>query len=80
MLAAVRAVLAPGGWFGFSLEVFDGPEPLRLQTNLRYAHQPELALEACAKAGFEAIVQQDCVIRLDRGAPVKGLLVLGRAG
>lgn len=80
VLAAVRAVLAPGGWFGFSLEVFDGPEPLRLQTNLRYAHQPELALEACAAAGFEAIVQQDCVIRLDRGVPVKGVLVLGRAG
>lgn len=80
VLAAVRAVLAPGGWFGFSLEVFDGPGPLRLQTNLRYAHQPELALEACASAGFVDLAQQNCVIRLDRGAPVKGLLVLARKG
>ena len=80
ILFAVRKVLAPGGLFGFSLETFDGPEPLLLRTSLRFAHQPELAVLACVEAGFALVARRETVIRMDRGAPVAGALMLVRAG
>ena len=79
VLAAVRGKLAPGGLFGFSLETFEGPEALVLRSSLRFQHQPELAVNACIEAGFEVLARQETVIRMDRGQPVKGVLVLLRA-
>jgi len=79
VLAAVRRKLAPGGVFGFSLETFDGPEALVLRSSLRFQHQPERAVSACIEAGFELLHRQETVIRMDRGLPVAGALLLVRA-
>lgn len=79
VLAAVRRKLAPGGVFGFSLETFAGPGALVLRSSLRFQHQPDLAVSACAEAGFELLTRQETVIRMDRGSPVAGVLMLVRA-
>ena len=78
VLAAVHRVLEPGGLFGFSLEVHDGPEPVILRSSLRYAHNGLAAIVACGAAGFEVVTERDTVIRQDRGTPVAGLLVVAR--
>jgi predicted TPR repeat methyltransferase len=80
VLAAVRRKLAPGGLFGFSLETHEGPEAHVLRSSLRYQHQPERAIDACVTAGFEVLARQETVIRMDRGQPVAGVLMLVRAG
>jgi predicted TPR repeat methyltransferase len=51
-----------------------------LRSSLRFQHQPDLAVSACIEAGFELVAKQETVIRMDRGLPVAGLLVLVRAG
>ena len=78
ILAAVHGRLAPGGCFGFSLETHDGPEALLLRPSLRFVHQPALAITACREAGFEVLAQRPTVIRMDRGTPVDGVLMLAR--
>jgi len=78
VLAAVHRVLEPGGLFGFSLEVHEGPEAVILRQSLRYAHSGVAAIAACGAAGFEVVAERDTVIRQDRGAPVAGLLVVAR--
>ena len=78
VLRAVHHVLEPRGLFGFSLELHDGPEPVKLRNSLRYAHGREAALAACREAGFEVARIRDTVIRQDRGLPVDGLLVVAQ--
>jgi predicted TPR repeat methyltransferase len=78
VLAAVQRALLPGGLFGFSLELHDGLEPARLRSSLRYAHNGAAAIAACLAVGFEIAAKQDTVIRLDRGLPVAGLLLVAR--
>lgn len=78
VLAAVHRVLEPGGLFGFSLELYEGPEPLKLRQSLRYAHSGAAAIAACLAAGFDVAGKRETVIRRDRGAPVPGLLLVVR--
>jgi predicted TPR repeat methyltransferase len=78
VLAAAYRVLAPGGLVGFSLELYDGLEPAKLRRTLRYAHNGAAAMAACLAAGFEIAARRETVIRLDRGLPVAGLLLVAR--
>jgi len=80
VLAAVHRVLEAGGLFGFSLELNEGLEPVRLRGSLRYAHNGAAAIAACLAAGFEVAGKRDTVIRQDRGLPVTGLLLVVRKG
>ena len=78
VLAAAHAALAPGGLFGFSLELHDRPGTLLQRRQLRYAHNAEEALAACAEAGFELVAAQRTPIRRERDLPVDGLVALIR--
>jgi predicted TPR repeat methyltransferase len=78
VLAAVGRKLLPGGLFGFSLELHDGVEPVKLRKSLRYAHNGTAAKAACVAAGFEPMAEQETVLRRDRGEPVMGLLLVVR--
>jgi predicted TPR repeat methyltransferase len=78
VLAAVHDRLVPGGLFGFSLELHEGPEPVKLRSSLRYAHNAEAARAACLTAGFDVAVERETVLRRDRGDPVMGLLMVVR--
>jgi predicted TPR repeat methyltransferase len=78
VLAAVREKLLPGGLFAFSLELHDGPEPVKLRNSLRYAHNGIAAKAASVAAGFEVVAARETVLRRDRGEPVTGLLLVVR--
>jgi len=78
VLAAVHRVLEPGGLFGFSLELYEGLEALKLRSSLRYAHSGTAAVAACLASGFAVAGKRDTVIRQDRGEPVAGLLIVAR--
>lgn len=78
VLAAVHAVLAPGGLFGYSLELHDRPGTLLQRRQLRYVHNGNEALAECAAAGFELVEAQRSPIRNERNQPVDGLIALIR--
>lgn len=78
VLAALVSALRPGGLAAFSLEAHDGEEALFLRPSLRYAHGVEATRDALAVAGLEILRFELAVLRFDRGAPVKGLLVVAR--
>ncbi len=80
VLAAVSRKLVPGGLFAFSLELYDGAEPVKLRNSLRYAHNGVAAKAACVAAGFELVAERETVLRRDRGEPVMGLLLVIRLG
>lgn len=78
VLSAAFAALAPGGLFGFSLELHDGSGTLLQRRQLRYAHNVAEALADCRDAGFELVATQHMSIRRERDEPVPGLVVLVR--
>nr|WP_160000408.1 methyltransferase domain-containing protein [Roseomonas sp. 18066] len=79
-LAAIAGALRPGGVAGFSLELGE-VAPFALGEGLRYRHAPAAIAAQCEKAGLAAVAERRAVLRVERGAPVQGLLlVLRRAG
>ncbi|MCO5058249.1 MAG: methyltransferase domain-containing protein [Rhizobiaceae bacterium] len=76
LFATVAGLLLPGGWFAFSVEHHDGPEPMALRASRRYAHSRAGVLEALAGAGLEPRSIEDAIIRMDRGEPLVGLIVV----
>ncbi len=83
VIARIAAALAEGGLFVFSVERHDGAEPFRLRASRRYAHSQAGLRDALEAAGLARTVIREETIRMDRGAPVAGLIVRaerGRAG
>ncbi|MDB5612550.1 MAG: methyltransferase [Devosia sp.] len=78
VLAALVPALQPGGLAAFSLEAHDGPEALFLRPSLRYAHGVEPTRDALVLAGLEILRFETAVLRLDRGAPITGMLIVVR--
>lgn len=78
VLAALVPALQPGGLVAFSLESHDGPEPLFLRPSLRYAHGIEATRDALVVAGLEILRFETAVLRLDRGTPIAGVLIVAR--
>jgi predicted TPR repeat methyltransferase len=73
--AAVARVLAPGGLFAFTVETHDDPG-VRLQGTLRYAHGPAHVRAAISAAGLRIARLTEASTRNEKGAPVRGLLVV----
>jgi predicted TPR repeat methyltransferase len=89
LFGLVRARLAPGGWFIFSVEEllpdYDGIVPgngrWALQRMGRYAHASDYVNEAAIAAGFRILRTDRPVIRREAGAAVPGImLTLERPG
>jgi predicted TPR repeat methyltransferase len=76
VLAALSRALPPGGVTAFSLETHVGEDAVRLGTSLRFQHGAELTLALCRSVGLEIVVAEPSMIRMDRGAPVDGLIVV----
>lgn len=76
LFATVAGLLVPGGWFVFSVEHHDGPEPMVLRASRRYAHSRAGVLEALAGAGLDPRSLDTAIIRTDRGEPLEGLIVV----
>lgn len=75
-LASAGRALRQGGLMAFSLETHGGGEPVRLGTSLRFQHAVAPMLEICRAAALVPMSVEPVVIRMDRGLPVDGVIVL----
>lgn len=80
IVATIAALLPQGGLFAFSVERHDGPEPLVLRPSRRYAHSEAPLRDLLARAGFTIVSLDAHPIRMDRGQPIEGLIVVARKG
>ena len=78
ILAAVVPAMKPGGLLAFSLEAHEGDEPVFLRASLRYAHGIEATRQALVDAGLQVLRFDFATLRQDRGAPIRGMLVVAR--
>ncbi|MDW6025293.1 methyltransferase domain-containing protein [Mesorhizobium sp. BAC0120] len=76
VFAKVAVGLSKGGLFAFSVEKYDGPEPMRLRETRRYAHSEEYVRGLLNSSGFDLLWLGSATIRQDRNAPVEGLIVV----
>ncbi len=76
VFGAVAAMLAPGGFFAFSVENHAGPEDLILRESRRYAQSRRYGAELLEASGFDVVSLEQAQLRSDRGAPIAGLVVL----
>jgi predicted TPR repeat methyltransferase len=73
--AAVAAVLAPGGLFGFTVETHDG-EGAIVGAKMRYAHSADFVRAAIADAGLTLVDLTQASSRTENRVPVPGLVVV----
>ena len=78
VLSALVPALRPGGLVAFSLEAHDGEEAVFLRPSLRYAHGIQATSDALVVAGLDILRFETVVLRLDRGAPIHGMIVVAR--
>lgn len=76
---AVAAALAPGGLFAFSVERHEGLEDFVLRASRRYAHSQAYLLRLLASERLTLATLGDTTIRMDRGEPIEGLIVIAEA-
>ena len=66
-------MLAPGGWFAFSVEPADDAHAVVLQPSLRYAHGEPALRALAARHGFEVRAVETGAIRDEQRRPIEGL-------
>jgi Predicted methyltransferase (contains TPR repeat) len=74
----VGDLLAPGGFFAFSVEHAGEAEGFVLRESLRYAHSEDYIAEILQRHGLQTLETRHTDIRLDRGKPVCGVLFLSQ--
>ena len=74
----IAAALPPGGVFAFSVEHHPGGEDLMLRPSRRYAHSETYLRRLLSEQRFEVLSLEKAAIRMDRGEPVDGLIVVAR--
>lgn len=75
-LTAASGAIRPGGIVAFSLETHAGEDAVRLGTTLRFQHAIEPTLAICRSVGLRTVMVEATTIRMDRGLPVEGAIVL----
>jgi len=76
IVARVAKWLKPAGLFAFSVERHHGPEDVVLRASRRYAHSDAYVLRLLDAAGLAVASFEAAKIRMDRGEPVEGLIVV----
>lgn len=71
-----RGALRPGGVLAFSVEAADTDAPFVLRPTDRYAHARTYLRELAPRYGFAERRFDEVTLRRDRGAPVRGYLVV----
>jgi predicted TPR repeat methyltransferase len=79
VVARAAAALRPGGLFAFSVEKHDGPEDLVLRPSRRYAHSQAYLQRLLDRSGLTVLWFDVQPIRMDRGEPIAGLVVLAES-
>ncbi|OOG50624.1 tetratricopeptide repeat protein [Polaromonas sp. C04] len=75
VFAGAARVLAPGGLFGFSVELTADAHDLRLLPSLRYAHSQAYVRRLAQEHGFEVRAAFRAPLREEQQRPVEGLYV-----
>ena len=75
-LTSASRALRRGGMIALSIETHDGGEPVRLGTSLRFQHAVAPTLALCDAVGLRVMSAEPVTIRMDRGFPVDGVIVL----
>jgi predicted TPR repeat methyltransferase len=78
LFSRIAELLLPGGYFAFSVELNNGPEEMALRPSRRYAHSRGYIERLLAEKGFALVSQTVETIRMDRGEPVIGLIVVAK--
>lgn len=76
VMATASTMVAPGGLFAFSVERNAGAEDFVLQPSRRYAHSEDYVRASLEDHGFAVVSLEMETIRIDRGEPVHGLVVV----
>jgi predicted TPR repeat methyltransferase len=76
--AAAALVLAPGGFFAFTVETHAG-EGVVLGEALRFAHSADHVREAVQDAGLKLLGLDSAATRTEKGVPVPGLVAVAQA-
>lgn len=77
LLSAAAGVLQPGGHVALTLQT--GPaEGLMLGEDMRFRHAPAFIAAIGASVGLPVVAEQAITIRLDRGVPLPGAVILCR--
>ncbi|MFB7144081.1 methyltransferase domain-containing protein [Agrobacterium deltaense] len=79
VMPLVSALLAPSGFFAFSVEDAGEEDGFVLRESLRYAHSKSYVSELLERTGFSLIEMRKTTIRKDAGKPLSGILFLARA-
>ncbi|OOO20786.1 class I SAM-dependent DNA methyltransferase [Agrobacterium pusense] len=79
VMPLVSALLAPSGFFAFSVEDAAGEDGFVLRESLRYAHSKTYVSGLLERAGFDLMEIRKTTIRKDAGKPLSGILFLARA-
>ncbi len=72
----VSDALSQGGLFAFTVESLDAGEGFRLRETRRYAHVEPYLRKALQAAGLSILSWRQDTIRMDRGEPVQGFVVV----
>lgn len=80
IVARVSAWLRPGGLFAFSVERHRGGEDFVLRPSRRYAHGDAYVRRLLDAAGLALASFDRATIRMDRGEPVEGVIVVAGKG
>jgi predicted TPR repeat methyltransferase len=78
LFSRIAELLLPSGHFAFSVELNDGPEELVLRPSRRYAHSRGYVERLLAEKGFALVSRTVATIRMDRGEPVIGLVMVAK--
>lgn len=76
--AAAAPVLAPGGFFAFTVETHSG-EGVVLAEALRFAHSADHVRAVIESAGLKLLSLDSAVTRTEKGMPVPGLVAVAQA-
>lgn len=79
VMPLVSALLAPSGFFAFSVEDAGEEDGFVLRESLRYAHSKSYVTELLERTGFSLIEIRKTTIRKDAGKPLSGILFLAQA-
>ncbi|MGH6862622.1 MAG: SAM-dependent methyltransferase, partial [Phyllobacterium sp.] len=74
----VARCLAPDGLFAFSVESHAGEDELILQPSLRYTHSEAYLRRLLDEQAMTLLSLTRETIRLDRGDPLQGLIVVAK--
>jgi predicted TPR repeat methyltransferase len=78
VFAAVRTALKPGGIFAFSLEAADNDATYVLRPSGRYAQSSRYVRELAAANSLEEIGFENVSVRVERGQPLPGYILVFR--